>query len=115
MIRRKDERLAVINENMRGGNGSVALKHIANKDELNEKGRLYSHILLAPGCSIGYHVHENETEIYYILFGKAAYDDNGTAAELNAGDVTFTPSGEGHSIANAGEEDLELAALILFS
>jgi mannose-6-phosphate isomerase-like protein (cupin superfamily) len=51
-------------------------------------------------------------EAYVILSGKGLYDDNGTQAEVFPGDVTITLHGEGHSIANNSDEDLELIALI---
>ena len=41
------------------------------------------------------------------------YDDNGTCRSVKAGDMTFTPDGKGHGIANEGTEDLVLMALIL--
>lgn len=33
--------------------------------------------------------------------------------QMRAGDCTYTPSGEGHSIANAGTQPLEFMALIV--
>lgn len=39
--------------------------------------------------------------------------DNGRERILHAGDVTYTPMGECHSIENIGEENLEFIALIV--
>lgn len=114
MIKQAQERPVTVNERMRGGNGSVIIEHIADKDALYGKGRLYARIVLQPGCSIGYHTHENETEIFYILKGAAVYDDNGAKSVLSPGDVTHTPGGSGHSIANEGDENVELIALIVY-
>ena len=50
----------------------------------------------------------------YILRGEGEYNDNGTILTVGAGDVTFVASGEGHSIRNTGEGDLEFIALILY-
>jgi len=113
MIKKSSELTVAINDNMRGGDGSVIIRHIADKSELYGKGRLYARLLIKPGCSIGYHIHENETEIFHILSGTAVYNDNGTRTELAPGDTAITPSGQGHSIANRGNEDLELIALII--
>jgi mannose-6-phosphate isomerase-like protein (cupin superfamily) len=112
MIKRVQDLTVVVNENMRGGVGSVAIKLLAEQGEMYDKNRLFAKIIVKPGCSIGYHVHENEMELYYILSGKALYDDNGTQVELSPGDVTVTLSGEGHAIANNGDVDLEFMALI---
>ena len=113
-ITKKSSELNIqINENMRGGDGSIVIKNIADKSEMYEKARLYARLTIKPGCSIGYHVHENEKEIFYILSGTALYNDNGTQTELIQGDTAVTPAGQGHSIANKGSEDVELMALIV--
>ena len=113
MIKKANNLREDIIENMRGGSGSVTIKHLADKPEMYDKSRLFAKITLKPGCSIGYHVHENEMEAFHIISGKALYDDNGTQVELSPGDVTITPAGEGHSIANNGDDDLEIIALIV--
>ena len=43
----------------------------------------------------------------------ACYDDNGAKRMVKAGDVTYTPDGRGHGIANEGKENLVFMALIL--
>jgi len=103
-----------IREKVRGGNGSVTFNHIYSKStELNPNMRLFAKLVLEPGCSIGWHVHEHEDEIYYILSGTAETDDNGVKRILQAGDSTLTRSGEGHSITALGSENLELIATII--
>ena len=62
---------------------------------------------------IGYHVHTNESETYYILKGTARFNDNGTEHILCPGDVAFTGSGDGHGI-EALEGPVEMIALILY-
>lgn len=81
---------------------------------LRARQALQSHVL-APGCSIGYHEHQGESETFYILAGEARYNDNGTEVTLSPGDCAHTASGQGHSIANAGETPLEFIALIVNS
>jgi mannose-6-phosphate isomerase-like protein (cupin superfamily) len=103
----------VINENMRGGNGSIIITHLADSEDMYDKSRLFAKLTIKPECSIGYHIHEKETEIFNIISGTALYDDNGTEIELFPGDVTITPAGHGHSIANNGNTDLIVIALIM--
>ncbi len=74
---------------------------------------LFSIVRVAPGEEVPYHVHEGENETYYILEGKALYDDNGTKVEVSVGDTTFTPGGEGHGIKNIGNDTLVFVALII--
>jgi quercetin dioxygenase-like cupin family protein len=114
MVYRNEAHKIVINENMRGGDGSVAVKHLLDKEGLYEKGRLFAQLTIKKGCSIGLHKHEGEMEAFYILSGTALFNDNGVTTVLQPGDVAYTVDGENHSIANNGEEDLELIALIIY-
>ena len=116
MIRRENECTVEYREHMRDGDGTVQLTNFINDPkELCEKGRIFSKITLNPGCSIGYHVHETDSELFYILKGTAEYSDNGTIRTVSAGDVTICPPGEGHSIANRTEELVELVAVIVYA
>lgn len=115
MIRRADECKIEFREHMRDGDGTVKLtSFIAGPEELNGKGRLFSKITLEPGCSIGFHVHEKDAELFYFLRGEGEYNDNGEICHVKAGDVTICPTGTGHGIANRGEETLELVAVIVY-
>ena len=115
MIRRSGDRKIDLRDQVRGGDGVTIQQNVLNDEaELNGKGRTYAHIVLKPGCSMGYHEHHGETECYYILKGEAEYNDNGKMTKLWKGDVSFTDDGEGHGIKNNGAEDLEFMALILY-
>lgn len=116
MIRKSSECQIEYREHMRDGDGTVQLTNfITGPEELNGKGRLFSRITLNPGCSIGYHVHEGDAELFYILRGTAEYSDNGTVKQVTAGDVTICPDGEGHGIANRTDEVVELIAVIVYA
>ena len=114
MIKRKTDYTISQNENMRGGDGVVTIKHLLTPQELYEKGRLYAVLVLEPGCSVGSHVHEGEMESYYIIRGEAEVSDNGELVTVAAGDSVLTRSGEEHSIKNIGDDTLELMALIIY-
>ncbi|MGI6086293.1 MAG: cupin domain-containing protein [Acetivibrionales bacterium] len=115
MLKRASEMTVEIREKMRGGNGSVKLQNIFNADEIKGKCRLFSQIILEPGCSIGPHEHDQEEEIYYILSGTGIVDDNGEIKNIGPGDAIKTGGGEYHSITNNGQEPLLiLAAILLF-
>ena len=114
MIKKAEDMKTAYNENMRGGNGTVELTSFATPEELNNKGRLFANITLKPGCSIGYHVHEKDSELFYVMKGEALYNDNGVESVVSAGDVMLCPAGTGHSVANNGQEDVELCAVIVY-
>lgn len=116
MIRKQNECTVEHREHMRDGDGTVILTHfISGPEELNNKGRLFSKITLNPGCSIGFHMHEKDAELFYILKGTAEYNDNGTICTVTAGDVTICPPGEGHGIANRSDEVVEFVAVIPYA
>jgi len=114
MIKKKDECTVQKNENMRGGEGSIIIRHLLSAEELYDKGRLYAIIVIEPGCSIGSHVHEGEMESYYIIKGEAEVSDNGDLVKVSAGDSVLTRCSEEHSIKNIGTETLEVMALIIY-
>ncbi|MBQ9065806.1 MAG: cupin domain-containing protein [Blautia sp.] len=116
MIRKADECKVEYREHMRDGNGTVQITNfISGPEELNEKGRMFSRITLNPGCSIGYHVHDKDSELFYILQGTGIYSDNGEEKTVTAGDVTVCPAGTGHSISNESDEVLEIIAVIVYA
>lgn len=117
MIRRAEEMIKEIREQMRGGKGYVEVTHLFKKDELRGKSsaRLIAKLTLNSGCSIGLHPHENDEEIFYVIKGKGRVDDNGKTYDVSVGDATLTGGGETHSIENIGDEPLEVLAVILYS
>lgn len=115
MIRRSADKTVERPERKFGADGFITVRSLINNDqELNNAGRVFAHTTVLPGMGIGYHVHNGDTEIYYIYSGKGEYNDNGEMTVVEAGDVTFTPSGTGHGIKNIGDEPLELIALIIY-
>ena len=114
MVRPKKEQQIVF-RCIRGGNGDTEMHNILNSvEELYGKGRTFSHMILAPGNSIGHHKHEGDNEIFYILKGQGLYDDNGTPVRVFPGDTAVCSDGESHSLLNDGDEPLEFIALILY-
>ncbi len=116
MVRKGSERNIETAERRFGGEGFVTVRHLINApDELNGKGRTFAHTTLLPGHSIGFHIHEGESETYYIYSGKGEFNDNGVIKTVETGDVTFTPPGTSHGIKNIGDTPLEMIALILYA
>lgn len=114
MIRTKQEQIVEF-KSVRGGNGEPEQRKITNSiEELYGKGRLFAHMILAPGESIGEHTHTGDNEIYYILSGSGTYNDNGTTVTVHPGDTTVCNDGEMHGLVNDGTEPIELIALILY-
>jgi mannose-6-phosphate isomerase-like protein (cupin superfamily) len=115
IIRHSEEMKTVHMENMRGGKGTVTVKHILNPDEMLGKGRLFAENIVPPGASIGLHPHHGDTEAYYFIEGKGVYYNNDERFEVEAGDLTVVDDNSQHSVENTGEGDMRFIALILFT
>ena len=98
---------------LRDGKGTVNVKDLTDKQGLYNHGRLFAHVTIEPGHSIGDHPHVNETEFYYIIRGEAVFNDNGTEVILHPGDIGATGFGQGHGLENRGTEPVEMIALII--
>ena len=109
----RSENCPVRHECIRNGNGLIHLKDLTDKAGLYNHGRLFAHLTVEPGRSIGYHDHEHETEFFYILKGEGVFDDNGTKITVYPGDVCSTGYGASHSLENVSDEPLEFIALIV--
>ena len=116
IIRKNEERQKVVLERRFDGPGHVDVTKIINSDEeLYGKGRLFNDNILEKDCGIGFHIHDGDGEIYYIVSGEAEYEDNDhSITTLHAGDITITYSGEGHGITNVKDEPCRVLALILY-
>lgn len=112
---RKNSSAKYVEKKMFDGEGTARMRLILeNNAEMYDKGRVFNHLYLEPGCEVGWHIHQGDGETYYILKGVGEYNDNGTVVTVYPGDVTFVDDGEGHSLKNTGTETLEAIALILF-
>ena len=113
MIKREGEYRVDRRREMRGGNGEVKIEHFWEAgSEMLAPNRMFARLTLNPGCSIGFHRHEGEEEVFFIVKGIAEADDNGAAVRLQPGDTILTGNGAGHSIKCVGTEPLEMIAVI---
>ena len=112
---RKSTEAQYVEKKMFDGAGMAKMRLILEtNEEMYNKGRVFNHLYLEPGCEVGWHIHHGDGETYYILKGHGEYNDNGTIVPVGPGDVTFVDAEEGHSLKNTGDETLEAIALILF-
>lgn len=103
-------------QNLRGGKGITVFEYLLDEKQLDGRCRMFAKLTVKPHSSIGYHVHQGDSETYYILSGRGVYNDNQEKTyEVKPGDVTYTGSGFGHSVENTGDEDLVFIALIIYS
>ncbi len=115
MIRKAQDTKVNYREHMKGGEGTVKVTDfILSPDELCGKGRLFGRITLDPGCTIGFHVHEGESELFYVINGPLDYNDNGEITRVDEGDVMICPPGSGHGLINNTDKTAEVIAVIVY-
>ncbi len=113
-IRSGENRIEQV-QGLKGGEGTIELRHFMSIDELSGAGRLFAISVIKPHSSIGYHRHEGDLEAYYILTGRGLYNDNGDMYEVGPGDFLLCRDGESHSLTNTSDQDLEYIAAILYT
>jgi len=111
MITHQAQQAHSIREYMRGGRKHVQFTDLSA--QLPPKCRTFSILTLIPGASIGYHVHEGEAELFYVLEGNGRFQDDDQYFDISAGDCTATFSGHGHGVENTGDTNLVLLANIV--
>jgi len=111
MITYQNQQDHSVREFMRGGKKQVQLTKLVS--QLPGNMRMFNVLTLIPGASIGYHVHENETELFYFLEGNGRVQDDDQFFDIAAGDSMATFSGHGHGVENTGDTDLVLLACIV--
>lgn len=92
--------------NFKGGEG-IAWVRMFN-DGLNRILMLR----IQPGCSVGMHTHEENSEIMYILSGAARITMDGKVEIVPAGQTHYCPKGHTHMTEPFGKEDLVLFAVV---
>jgi mannose-6-phosphate isomerase-like protein (cupin superfamily) len=115
MLIKPEQMTTEIREKMRGGAGQASITNIAKGDDLPKNVRMAATITLEPGCSIGWHVHEKETELFYFISGCGVASDNGQTVQVAPGDCLITPDGCGHSVENNGSVTLVFFAVIVLN
>ena len=115
MIRESAEKKTVRKPAPFDGVGEITVRSLLNgPEEMSGKGRVFGHTTVHPGAAIGYHIHNENSETYYILSGHGKYNDNGVITDIWPGDVAYCAPGEGHGLECVGEEAIEMIALILY-
>ena len=113
MIIKNNEGSEILRENVFGGEGHVKGLGKLSSEDFGDKLKFLNVFTLEKGCSVGYHQHLEDAEVYYILQGNCIVMDNDLVEELTAGDLIYTKPGEFHSIRNNGEGDVKFLAFVI--
>lgn len=93
-------------EKFKGGNGELLTRNF-----VDEKNKIMMSKLL-PGANIGYHSHEQNSEVILIISGEGHFDYDGGRESFKAGDVHYCPMGHAHAMYNDGNEEVTYFAIV---
>ncbi len=111
IIRPKDMQIQV-RDQMKGGKGTVTVRHMVDCDD-QPNVRFIGEMTIPQGASIGDHEHATETEYYLITDGVGMVFDAGEDHRVGRGDVIVTGGGASHRIRNTGSTPLVITAFIV--
>ena len=112
MVIQRNKMKTEVKEKMRGGEGSTGLVYLVDCEQ-ETNIRMLAELTLQPGCSLGNHNHDAETEYFVILSGNGTVNDNGVDVPVKTGDAMITGKGASHSIKNTGTVPLVFHAIIV--
>lgn len=92
--------------NFRGGEGELDTRNYVDGENKIMMSRL------RPGASSGYHTHEKNSEIVYIISGNGYFCYDGAEEKFVAGDVHYCPMGHSHAMFNDGQDDVVYFAIV---
>ena len=92
--------------NFKGGNGELDTRNFVDPKNKIMMSRL------TPGANIGYHQHEMNSEVIFILSGEGHFIYDGEEEKVKSGDVHYCPMGHSHAFYNDGDNDLSYLAIV---
>ena len=101
-----DELELKVMKNFNGGEKELQANMYIDETNKIFRGRLI------PGASIGYHKHEMNEEVIYIIEGNAKFLFDDTVEYVKAGECHFCPKGHSHSFINETDEDIIFFAVV---
>ncbi len=91
-----------------GGKGSVGYRRALGPEVFRTNWGYVDHIVVPAGSSLGYHRHDLQEEIYYVISGTGRAVLDGEVSDLAAGDALPIRLHEAHGLENSGQRELEL-------
>lgn len=90
----------------KGGDGELSTRNFIDGKNKIMMSRL------KPGASSGYHTHEQNSEIVYIISGKGHFRYDDGIEKFTAGCVHYCPMGHSHAMFNDGTDDVLYFAVV---
>jgi uncharacterized cupin superfamily protein len=111
MNMRLDKSLLKPMQALHGGKGTVNYRRALGPEVFRTNWGYVDHLVIPAAASLGYHRHDLQEEIYYVLSGKGRVVVNGKTAMVAAGDAVPVRLHEAHALENSASDDLELMVI----
>ena len=92
--------------NFKDGNGAFEVQMFFDGNMRIMHGKL------AQGSSIGLHRHEGNCEVLFVVKGEGVLIDGEEKQTITAGQCTYCPEGQAHSLINENCTELEFYAVV---
>ncbi|MSO22597.1 MAG: cupin domain-containing protein [Acidobacteria bacterium] len=96
---------------LHGGKGTVQYRRALGPEVFRTNWGYVDHLAIPPSASVGYHRHDLQEEIYYVISGKGRVVVNGETSLIAAGDAVPVRLREAHAFENSASDDFELMVI----
>ena len=86
-------------DRFKDGNGQLLTRNFVDSENKIMMSRL------APKSNIGYHSHDENSEVMYFFSGKGHVDYDGGHEDVKAGMVHYCPKGHSHALYNDSDSE----------
>ena len=94
-----------------GGIGQMTFRTLLKPEVLGGRTGMFAVITLEPGNTVGEHLHDTDSEVFFILEGEAVMLEDGQRYPVSAGDIEYCPQGHSHGLEPAGDKPVVFLAL----
>ena len=90
------------------GEGEILFREVFKKGDFKSNLVHLHETIVRSYATIGYHLHEGNEEIYYIVEGQGIMTVDGEEKKVASGDAIITYSGSKHGLVNNTDKDLKI-------
>jgi mannose-6-phosphate isomerase-like protein (cupin superfamily) len=93
------------------GTGTVKYRRALGPEVFRTNWGYVDHVSIPAGASLGYHRHDLQEEIYYVISGKGKVSLSGETAEIASGDAIPVRLREPHGFESNTDQELQLMVI----
>jgi mannose-6-phosphate isomerase-like protein (cupin superfamily) len=94
-----------------GGKGSIKYRRAFGPEVFRTNWGYVDHVLIPRGSSLGYHRHDLQEEIYYVISGRGKVTVDEETTDIALGDALPIRLHEAHALESTPQHDLELMVI----